>query len=257
MEKCFCWHSFMKSFLGEVSMQKKPIIGIVSKHEKIKNERQVALISDEVKNAIFANGGIAIGILASENEVNFVNGEDNFPIFFTQDEKENIIEQIKLCDGIIFQGGKFSEKYESWIARYTFDNDIPTLGICAGQNTMIRGVGGTTKKITNIKKHNQKWKDEVHFVFIEKSKFYNIVKCEKMVVNSRHDKVISNPTSNYKIAGVCDDGYFDVLEAPNKTFNIAVRFHPESLYKKYKEHNDIFVSFIEACKNNMKNNTTL
>lgn len=231
-------------------MQSKPIIGIVSKHVEVENKRQYALISDEMKSAIFDNGGIAIGILSSENEVGFVKGEVDLPIIFSQDEKEKIVAQIKLCDGIILQGGEYSEKYESWIAKYTFDNDIPTLGICAGQNAMIRGVGGTTKKIKNFEKHNQKWTDEVHPIFIDKkSKFFEIVKCEKMMVNSRHQKVIDNPTVNYKVAAICDDGYFDVLEAPNKKFNIAVRFHPESLYKKYKEHNQIFASFIEVCKN--------
>lgn len=233
-------------------MQRKPIIGIVSKHIEVENKRQDALIRDEVKNAVFDNGGIAIGILSPENEVNFVpNGKDNWPEYLTQEEKEEIIAQIKLCDGIILQGGKDSDKYESWVAKYTFDNDIPTLGICAGQNAMIRGVGGTTKKVDNVEKHSQMWVDEVHPIFIDKnSKFFNIVKCEKMMVNSRHKKTIDNPTSNYKVAAVCDDGYYDVLEAPNKKFNIAVRFHPETLYKTHKKHNEIFRHFIESCKNN-------
>lgn len=116
---------------------------------------------------------------------------------------------------------------------------------------MVRGVGGTTKNVENIEKHSQMWVDEVHPIFIDKnSKFYSIVRCEKMIVNSRHKKTIDNPTKHYKVVGVCDDGYFDVLEAPDKKFNIAVRFHPETLYKTHKEHNEIFKSFIEACKNN-------
>lgn len=234
-------------------MQRKPIIGIVSKHVEVENKRQDALIRDEVKNAIFDNGGIAIGILSPENEVNFVpsGGGDKWPDFLSQEQKEQIIEQIKLCDGIILQGGKDSEKYESWVAKFTFENDIPTLGICGGQNAMVRGVGGTTKNVENIEKHSQMWVDEVHPIFIDKnSKFYSIVRCEKMIVNSRHKKTIDNPTKHYKVVGVCDDGYFDVLEAPDKKFNIAVRFHPETLYKTHKEHNEIFKSFIEVCKTN-------
>lgn len=34
-----------------------------------------------------------------------------------------------------------------------------------------------------------------------------------------------------------------------KKFNIALRFHPESLYLTHKEHNEIFKAFINACIN--------
>jgi len=229
----------------------KPIIGIVAKYHDNQTDRQEALIRDEVKNAVIDNRGIAIGILPTETEINFTpsDGSDIWDESLTYEQKEDLIRQIKLCDGIILQGGKDSLKYESWIAKYTFDNDIPTLGICAGQNAMVRGVGGTTKKIANHEKHSQKWVDEVHKIFINKdSKFYNIVKVEEMIVNSRHKKVIDNPTEYYRISAVCEDGYYDVLEAPDKKFNICVRFHPESLYKKYEEHNQIFKAFIDACK---------
>ena len=46
---------------------KDVIIGIVSKHyASYKNERTDTFIRDEVKQAIFDNGGIAIGILPTE-----------------------------------------------------------------------------------------------------------------------------------------------------------------------------------------------
>ena len=127
---------------------RKPIIGIVAKYKETTGDRYDALFRDEVKNAIIDNGGIAIGILSSKTEIDFTpaNGADTWDENLSEREKIDFIEQIKLCDGIIFQGGSYSLKYESWLAKYTFDNDIPTLGICAGQNAMIRGVGGTTKK---------------------------------------------------------------------------------------------------------------
>ena len=233
-------------------MSKKPIIGIISKYNETKDERYEALISDEIKNAIIDNGGIPIGILTTETKINFFRSEEKFDVekTLTKKQQQDLIAQLNLCDGIILQGGLISLQYECWIAKYTYDHDIPTLGFCAGQNNMIRALGGTTKKIPNPEKHNQEWKEEVHDIYIDKnSQFYKIVKCEKMSVNSRHNKTIDNPTDKYKIAAVCDDGYPDVLEAPNKKFNMAIRFHPESLYKKYPKHNAIFKAFLSACKN--------
>ena len=74
-------------------MQRKPIIGIVSKHVEVENKRQDALIRDEVKNAIFDNGGIAIGILSPENEVNFVpsGGGISGLIFFHKNKNNKLL----------------------------------------------------------------------------------------------------------------------------------------------------------------------
>lgn len=228
----------------------KPIIGIVAKHSS-KDERPNAKIQDSIKNAILDCGGIAIGILPTETNVQFTppNSGDKWDEYLTEQQKQDLISQIKLCDGIILQSGADSLKYESWIAKYTFDNDIPTLGFCAGQNNMIRGVGGTTKPVENLEKHYQKGVDEAHKIFIKKqSKFFEIVQVETMPVNSRHKRVIDNPTDKYQIAAVCEDGNFDVLEATNKKFNFAIRFHPENLYQKFDKHRAIFETFIKACK---------
>mgnify|MGYP000354436936 CR=1 FL=1 len=47
----------------------KPIIGIVSKHyATYKSNKIDTFVRDEIKQAIFDNGGIAIGILLPKNE---------------------------------------------------------------------------------------------------------------------------------------------------------------------------------------------
>lgn len=108
------------------------------------------------------------------------------------------------------QGGSTSEVYESFIAKYCYENNIPCLGICAGQNNIVRALGGTTYEIPNPEKHDKLNEKYVHSVHIDKtSKFYNIVE---------------------------------------KDFYIGIRFHPESLYKFDDNMNKIFKKFIEACK---------
>lgn len=225
----------------------KPIIGIVSKHYPKYELRKIdTYIRDEIKNAIFDNGGIAIGILPTEEGINYCGDEwkDNLSI----KEKDNLIAQLKLCDGIILQGGAETDNYESIIAEYCYDNDIPILGICAGQNNIARALGGTTYKIENPEKHDKSFDDYVHSISIDKnSKFYQIVKTDKMLVNSRHKRSIKECPELEKTA-FCEDGYPDVIEAKDKKFYIGLRFHPESLYKKDEKHNRIFIEFINACK---------
>ena len=225
----------------------KPIIGIVSKHyATYKSSRTDTFIRDEVKQAVFDNGGIAIGILPTEEKINYSSDdwEDNLLV----DEKNNLFAQLKLCDGIILQGGAETDNYEILIAKYCYENEIPILGICAGQNNMVRALGGTTYKISNPEKHNKTCEDYVHSITIDKnSKFYKIVKDEKMMVNSRHKSAINECPKLDKVA-FCEDNYSDVVESKNKKFYIGVRFHPESLYKKDRKHNKIFEAFMKACK---------
>lgn len=57
----------------------KPVIEIVSKHYLKEQIRSDMYIRDEVKQAIFDNGGIAIGILLPKME-NFASGLDKFRI---------------------------------------------------------------------------------------------------------------------------------------------------------------------------------
>ena len=162
--------------------------------------------------------------------------------------KEEIINELNLCDGIILQGGTTCEAYESWIAKYCYDNNIPILGICAGQNAIARGLGGMTFKISNPEKHDKSFEEYVHSIKINKeSKFYEIVKKEEIMVNSRHKNSIKDCPKLNKVA-FCEDGYPDVIEEPNKSFYIGVRFHPESLYKKDENMNNIFKAFLGACK---------
>ena len=226
----------------------KVIVGIVAKYRDGDENQKIvdSRIRNEIKQAVFDNGGIAIGIISPNNEIQPAG--DDWMKYNDLIDKENIIRQIKLCDGIILQGGNANEAYEPFIAKYCYDNDIPCLGICAGQNSIVRGLGGTTYKISNPKKHNQPRKEYVHSVHIDtSSKFYNIVKVAEIMVNSRHKRTVGNCLLLDKV-GFCEDGYADIVESKDKTFYIGVRFHPESLYKVDENMNNIFKKFIESCK---------
>ncbi len=226
----------------------KVIVGIVAKYRDGDEKQKIvdSRIRNEIKQAVFDNGGIAIGIISPNDEIQPAG--DDWMKYNDLIDKENVIRQIKLCDGIILQGGNANEAYEPFIAKYCYDNDIPCLGICAGQNSIVRGLGGTTYKISNPEKHNQPRKEYVHSVHIDtSSKFYNIVKVAEIMVNSRHKRTVGDCLLLDKV-GFCEDGYADIVESKDKTFYIGVRFHPESLYKVDENMNNIFKKFIESCK---------
>ena len=115
--------------------------------------------------------------------------EDEWKDNLNKDEFNNLISQIKLCNGIVFQGGGACDNYEMIVAKYCYDNDIPTIGICCGQNVMVRALGGTTKLIPNPEKHNDIYSTYVHTVKLDtNSRLYKIIGKTEIEVNSRHKK---------------------------------------------------------------------
>ncbi len=226
-------------------MNQNVVIGIVSKHYPVNKNRTDSFIRDEVKQAIFDNNAIAIGILSPEEMINFAG--DDWKDNLSKKEIDVLVKQINLCDGIILQGGLESDRYECWVAKYAYEKNIPILGICAGQNNIVRALGGTTYKIPNPEEHDVSFTDYVHDIEIdETSKFYSIIKSNKIKVNSRHRRTIKDCPNLIKV-GFCPDGYPDVIESPIKDFYLGVRFHPESLYKNDEYMNNIFKALIEAC----------
>ena len=232
----------------------KPVIGVVTKHRDVSKKRTLTTIPDEIKDVIFFNGGIAIGIIPSVQKITLVDKDNEVEILknidklFSKKEKEDMIAQIKMCDGVVLSGGIMTDAYEIFVAKYCYENDIPIIGICAGQNNIVRAVGGTTKYLHNPEFHKQ-FEEYVHNVFVEKdSIFFEFVKKTKFRVNSRHRNVIDNP-AGLTVAGIDDEGNFEVVEDSNKRCYLGIRFHPESLYKTDKTHNNIFKTFINICKN--------
>lgn len=112
-------------------INKKPIIGIVSKHFMKKETRPNMYIRDEIKQAIFDNGGIAIGILLPKDEKDDVSDEwkDNL----NKDEFNNLISQIKLCNGIVFQGGGACDNYEMIVVNIVMIIIYQLLGFVVGK----------------------------------------------------------------------------------------------------------------------------
>lgn len=228
-------------------MDEKIIIGIVSKHIPDTKGCEKTFISDAVKQAIFDNGAIAMGILPTRKIIEYKGNDNNWEDNLNNVERDNLIAQIKMCNGIILQGGREMDNYEYIIAKYCYENNIPILGICAGQNAIAKSLGGTTYRIPNPEKHNVS-RDYVHSIKIDKnSKFYSIIGKEEIMVNSLHANAIETCPLLDKVA-FCEDGYSDVIESKDKDFYIGVRFHPEDLYDKDNDINKIFKKIIEVCK---------
>ena len=143
----------------------------------------------------------------------------------SEEEFELIKPLLNKCDGFILQGGTDFYDIDILIVKYLYKNNIPTLGICLGMQTMACAFGGKLDSIDN----HYSLSEYVHYVDIDKnSKLFEIIGEKAILVNSRHHQFVKN-TNLYQSA------FSNVLEAVedcNKKFFIGVEWHPESIMDK-------------------------
>jgi len=236
---------------------KKPIIGIVSKQYMHADYDQFALertfVINNIKDSVLDHGGVPIGLFSPQvGTVGKIvgGGDSDFSHGLTGQEIQNLTAQLELCDGVLFPGYTHTFGYEYFVAKYCFDNDIPTLGICAGQNVMARATGGSTKLVQNPEKHDQEiWENRCHPIIVKPgTMFHKITGTEKFQINSIHQNVVDVVPPNHIASAHDDDGNIEVIEATNKKFFLATRFHPEALYKKCSHCSNIFTHFVKSAK---------
>ena len=223
----------------------KPIIGIIGNEDYSYLNRNSIGVFENYRKAIIKYGGVPILILPPQ-EINYHETSTKNNLNLNEDEKQILIAQIKLCNGIVIPGGHKIFKYHKFICDYCNKNNLPLLGICMGMQTMC----DYNNDNLNIKIENELHKSEddyVHKVEIKKnSKLFDILNEKEILVNSFHNYKVPN-SGSYEISATCDD-VIEAIEKKEDLFNIGLQWHPEKNYDKDLNSKKIFISFIEAAK---------
>lgn len=149
---------------------------------------------------------------------------------------------IDLCDGVILSGGDNFTKNDFLLIDYLYKENIPTLGICLGMQSMARFFSEMEE--VNIKNHfsNDYY---VHLINIDKnSLLYKIIGNERILVNSRHKSAIID--TRLDIVARSDDGIIEAVEDVTKNFFLGLEWHPESINDlNSKKIFDYFINIVE------------
>lgn len=233
----------------------KPIIGIVP---LVDIEKESYWMLPGYMKAIEQAGGIGIML----------------PLTYEQKDLEEIIQRV---DGLLFTGGPdifpfmYNEKISEECGQCCFERDemefnlfklayqskMPMLGICRGHqffNVMMHGslYQDINSQMYSRVKHHQSmpYDKSIHEVqIVSQSPLKKLLGKEKIEVNSLHHQGIKDLGQGLKAMATSKDGLIEAIYAPDYPFMWGVQWHPEFSYKKDKNSQLIFLTFIDHCSN--------
>ncbi len=242
-------------------MERKPIIGISS--SVIVDESgsfagyKRAYVNKDYVDAVVRAGGVPLIIPFTTN-------------------KEVIISQAQLIDGLILSGGHDVSPYnygqepsqklgETFPERDTYEmilleeskkRNIPILGICRGSQLINVAAGGTLYQDLslipgNILKHNQVNKPtlKTHLIKIGENSIISSFFGKETMVNSFHHQAIDKVADDFKVVARANDGVVEAIEHKTYKFLVAVQWHPEMLAVECEKARELFAKFVEEAKN--------
>ena len=190
-------------------------------------------------------------------------------------DKEVIISQAQLIDGLILSGGHDISPYnygqepsqkigETFPERDTYEiilleeskkRNIPILGICRGFQLINVAAGGTLYQDLslipgNILKHNQVSNPtlKTHKVEIKENSFISSIFGKETMVNSFHHQVINKVANDFIVVAKASDGVVEAIEHKTYKFLVAVQWHPEMLAVNCEKARELFSKFVEEAK---------
>jgi putative glutamine amidotransferase len=162
-------------------------------------------------------------------------------------------------DGIVFPGGAdlAPEEYgeqpidnlnvveaprdrtELTLARWAFADDLPTLGICRGQQVLNVALGGTLYQdlrhqgVTQVEHSDADGRARtalIHRVRLDpNSRLAQLIDETSVDVNSLHHQAVKMVAPQLRATGTSEDGVIEALEADDRRFLMAVQWHPEEV----------------------------
>jgi putative glutamine amidotransferase len=142
------------------------------------------------------------------------------------------------------------DELELSAARHALDRDLPTFGICRGQQVINVALGGSL--IQHMDGHAPEGpRDELHHNFrvAPESKLASVLGATELRVNSHHHQAINRLADGLEAVAWAEDGTIEGIEAPARTLFLAVQFHPEDLVDTHPASQRLFEQFVSACRN--------
>lgn len=190
-------------------------------------------------------------------------------------DKNSLTAVCRRIDGLILSGGpdinprfykeeprqglmdvdEDQDRMEIELTRQAVAADLPLFGICRGLQVLNVAMGGTlyqdiASQAPKACNHSPRADRSTvsHKVRIEpRTRLQSILQRRSLWVNSKHHQAVNQPAAGVKVSAVATDGIIEALEVLDRTFVIAVQWHPEGLWEKDAASRKLFKALIAAA----------
>jgi putative glutamine amidotransferase len=149
------------------------------------------------------------------------------------------------------------DELELELVRQALADDLPLLGVCRGLQVLNVAQGGTLVQhiptqlpdAINHEVSSGGHDDQHHPIAIEPgSRLAEIVGATSHAVNSYHHQAIGRLGRDVRVVARTEDGVVEAAELPDRTFALAVQFHPERMVEGDPAMRRLFAAFVAACQ---------
>ena len=194
----------------------------------------------------------ALNALKTVDAVILTGGEDINPSYYSEQPHQNL-EKTKDDRDIS----------DYWLLKVSLKEDYPILGTCRGMQFLNVVLGGSlyqdlpTEYVSNMVHRDPKKIAFTHHqikIIDKNSKLYNMLKTDRISVNSWHHQAIERLGKGLKVVALSSDGIIEAVELDSSSFVIGVQFHPEwHVVENDKKFIPVFKALKEAGSKNRKN----
>ena len=225
---------------------KKPVIGVLEYPYTDCDGDLMFEVLSPVITALVQAGARPVGIYPTQTE-EYQNKRISEIPELTEEEKQDLIDSISMCDGIIKPGAVRIYGFDRFVYEYVLKNNIPFLGICAGMQVMAAYGKDSVNNIKIGSDINHRVNDGsyVHSIDLFPGKLKTIIGRDSIMVSSKHRYQISD-CGVHRIAAAAPDGVIEAIENPDCDFNIGLQWHPEYMPDDEATRR-IFRSFVESA----------
>ncbi len=199
-------------------------------------------------------------------------------------EKNFVAEAVARCDGVLLTGGDdiqpelydakvtpeiretvtgidaTRDLFELMVIEETFRQHKPMFAICRGHQlvnvafggSLVVDIGAQIPDAIDHRRMDQK-NECVHEVALTRgSLIWKLAGKSELGVNSSHHQAVERVAEPFEVTARSRDGIIEAMELKAEAsqvlpYFLAVQFHPERLFDRYRRHLNLFKSFVKAA----------
>ena len=134
------------------------------------------------------------------------------------------------------------------LVREALRRDLPVLGICRGlQLFNVAHQGTLVQHLESTGVHQRPRVDAAHVASVRPgTRLKRILGVGECDVNSRHHQAVDRVGCGLRVSAQSPDGVVEAVERPDRSFAVAVQWHPEDLVSRDRRALKLFKAFANS-----------